>query len=137
MPPAATHAESARINLRIRALAAHLDRQEFNCCEMAMNAFFQRQANPFNRRGFGRTYVALADDGMMVVGFLTVSAWQAQAEKLPTHIRVPHGAAPVLSVGRLALDTRVQGLGIGQQLIAFALQQVICDNPLFDQKSQP
>lgn len=107
MPPAATHAESARINLRIMALAAHLDRQEFDWGEMALNAFLQRQANPFNRRSSGRTYVALADDGMMVVGFVTVSARQAQTEKLPAHIRLPYGTAPVLSVGRLALDTRV------------------------------
>ena len=74
---------------------------------------------------------------MMVVGFVTVSARQAQTEKLPAHIRLPYGTVPVLSVGRLALDTRVQGLGIGQQLMAFALQQVGRDNPFSDQKSQP
>jgi len=110
------------MTLRIGALAAHHDRHNFDCGEPALNAFLQRQANQLNRKGFGKTYVALADDGITVVGFVTVSAGQAQTEKLPVHLKLPRYPASVLRVGRLAVDIRAQGRGIGRQLMAFALQ---------------
>jgi len=110
------------MTLRIGALAAHHDRHNFDCGEPALNAFLQRQANQLNRKGFGKTYVALADDGITVVGFVTVSAGQAQTEKLPVHLKLPRYPASVLRVGWLAVDARAQGRGIGRQLMAFALQ---------------
>lgn len=110
------------MTLRIVALAAHHDRHNFDCGEPALNAFLQRQANQLNRKGFGKTYVALADDGVTVVGFVTVSAGQATTEKLPVHHKLPSYPATVLRVDRLAVDIRAQGRGIGQQLMAFALR---------------
>lgn len=113
------------MTLRIVALAEHHDRQRFDCGEPALNAFLQRQANQLNRKGFGKTYVALAHDGVTVVGFVTVSAGQAQPVQLPAHLKLPRDPAPVLRVGRLAVDTCAQGRGIGQQLMAIALQLAV------------
>ncbi|MBP9148040.1 MAG: GNAT family N-acetyltransferase [Rhodoferax sp.] len=110
------------MTLHIAALAAQHDRHNFDCGEPALNAFLQRQANQMNRKGFGKTCVALADDGVTVVGFVTVSAGQVQAVQLPEHHKLPRYPAPVLRVGRLAVDKRAQGRGLGQQLMAFALQ---------------
>lgn len=108
--------------LRIERLAARHQRAEFDCGVAALNEFLRRQAGQLSRRGFGKTYVALADDGITVVGFVTVSAGQTQTAKMPPHLKLPRYPAPLLRIGRLAVDRRCQGLGTGQQLMSFALQ---------------
>ena len=52
----------------IERLAAHHQRAGFDCGEPALNDFLQRQAGRIERRGFGKTYVALVEDGIQVVG---------------------------------------------------------------------
>ncbi len=108
--------------LRIERLAAHHQRGGFDCGEPALNEFLQRQAGQLGRRGFGKTYVALADDGLTVAGFLTLSAGQAETARLPTHLKLPRYPVPLLRIGRLGVDARQQGKGTGQQLMAFTLQ---------------
>lgn len=108
--------------LRIELLAAQHLRSGFDCGEPTLNEFLHRQASQLNRKGFGKTYVALAEDGFTVTGFVTLSAGQMQTRQLPPHLKLPRYPAPVLRVGRLAVATREQGRGIGQQLMAFALQ---------------
>ena len=107
---------------RIERLAAHHQRGTFDCGEPALNEFLFRQAGQMARKGFGKTYVALADDGLTVVGFVTLSAGQTQTSKLPPHLKLPRYPAPTLRIGRLAVDHRQRGKGTGQQLMSFALQ---------------
>ena len=107
---------------RIELLAPQHQRNGFDCGEPALNAFSQQQAGQQQRRGFGKTYVALADDGMQIVGFVTVSAGQVAVAQLPGSGKLPRHPAPILRIGRLAVDTTVQGQGIGQDLLAFALR---------------
>jgi GNAT superfamily N-acetyltransferase len=108
--------------IRIERLAAHHRRDGFDCDEPALNDFLRHQAGQLERRGFGKTYVALAQDGIQVLGFVTVSAGQIQAKQLSPHLKLPRYPAPVLRIGRLGVDQRQQGQGIGQQLMSFALQ---------------
>ncbi len=107
---------------RIERLAAHHVRADFDCGEDALNDFLRRQAGQLQRRGFGKTYVALADDAVTVTGFVSVSAGQIVTTQLPAALKLPRYAAPMLRVGRLAVDARYQRAGIGQDLLAFALQ---------------
>lgn len=108
--------------IRIERLAAHHQRGTFDCGEPALNEFLFRQAGQMARKGFGKTYVALADDGLTVVGFVTLSAGQTQTSQLPPHLKLPRYPAPILRIGRLAVDKQQQGQGTGQQLMSFALQ---------------
>lgn len=108
--------------IRIERLAAHHQRGAFDCGEPALNDFLYRQAGQLARKGFGKTYVALADDGLTVVGFVTLSAGQTQTSQLLPHLKLPRYPAPILRIGRLAVDHRQQGRGTGQQLMSFALQ---------------
>lgn len=108
--------------VRIERLAARHQRAGFDCGEPALNDFLQRQAGQMERRGFGKSYVALALDGIQVVGFVTLSAGQVESQKFPSHLKLPRYPAPTLRIGRLAVDRQQQGLGIGQHLMSFALQ---------------
>ena len=112
----------ARAPIAIERLAAHHQRARFDCGEPALNDFLQRQAGQIARRGFGKTYVALADDGIEVVGYVTVSAGQIQTRQLPPQLKLPRYRAPVLRIARLGVDQAQQGKGTGQHLLSFALQ---------------
>lgn len=107
---------------RIELLAERHVRDGFDCGEPALNDFLRRQAGQQQHRGFGKTYVALADDETTVVGFVTVCAGQVATEQLPPHLKLPRYPAPMLRIGRLAVDSRHQGQGIGRDLLSFALQ---------------
>jgi len=109
----------------IRLLNAEHRREGFDCGDAALNNFLLRQAGQQQRRGFGKTYVALAGDGVTVTGFVTVSAGQVATAVLPAQLKLPRYPAPMLRIGRLAVDVHHQGRGIGQNLLAFALHLAV------------
>jgi GNAT superfamily N-acetyltransferase len=105
----------------IEPLAAYHVREDFNCGEAALDDFLRRLAGQQQRRGFGKTYVALADDGETVAGFVTVSAGQLAMDSLPPTMKLPRYPVPVLRIGRLAVDARFQGQGVGKALLRSTL----------------
>lgn len=106
----------------IELLAAHHDRASFDCGEPALNQFLRQQAGQQQRKGLGKTYVALRGESPTVLGFVTVSAGQVAAAQLPPALKLPRYPVPILRIARLAVDARHQGQGIGQDLLAFALR---------------
>lgn len=109
----------------IQLLAAQHRREGFDCGDGALNEFLQRQAGQQQRRGFGKTYVALAEDGVTVIGFVTVSAGQVATTSLSAQSKLPRHPAPMLKIGRLAVDAHHQGKDIGQDLLAFTLRLAV------------
>jgi GNAT superfamily N-acetyltransferase len=109
----------------IQLLSKQHNRNGLNCGDAALNEFLQRQAGQPQRRGFGKTYVALAEDGATVIGYVTVSAGQIATAALPVQSKLPRHPAPILRIGRLAVDVRHQGKGSGQDLLAFALRLAV------------
>lgn len=107
---------------RIELLAAHHRRDGFDCGEPALNAFLQQQAGQLGKNGFGKTYVALAENGVQVLGCVCLSAGQVATQQLPAHLKLLRYPAPVLRKGRLGVDVRSQGAGVGRQLMSFAMQ---------------
>lgn len=65
--------------------------------------------------------MVLADNGIDIIGFVTVSVGQVEAQALPLQLKLPRHLAPMLRIGRLAVDKRAQAKGIGRELLAFAL----------------
>ncbi|MDD5389325.1 MAG: GNAT family N-acetyltransferase [Gallionellaceae bacterium] len=106
---------------RIELLNARHCRDGFDCGEPALNDFLLRLAGQQQRRGFGKTYVAVSEAGANVLGFVTVSAGQVATDQRPAHLKLPRYPVPMLRIGRLAVSRSHQGHGIGQDLLAFAL----------------
>lgn len=109
------------MGLRIEMLGVAHRRDGFDCGEPALNEFLSRLAGQQQRRGFGKTYVALAEDSVSIIGFVTLSAGQVATARLPATLKLPRYPVPVLRIGRLAVDTRHQGHGVGSGLLGFAL----------------
>lgn len=108
--------------LHLELLSSRHIRDHFDCGEPALNDFLRRQAGQQQRRGFGKTYVATDGESAEVLGCITVSAGQVATERLPPSLKLPRYPAPVLRIGRLAVDRRHQRQGIGGHLLAFALR---------------
>ncbi len=111
------------LEFQFRTLAAEDDRKKFCCGSIELDRFFQQYAgqNQF-RHHIGITYV-LVNKGT-IVGFVTVSAGEITTEKLPADIRcrLPEYPLPIMRIARLAIDKRVQGLGLGKKLLRASFQ---------------
>lgn len=105
---------------RIELLDGQHPRANFDCGVPALNEFLQRHAGQQQRRGIGKTWVAV-DEGLAVLGFVTVSAGGVSTATLPSTLKLPRYPVPIMRIGRLAVDLRHRGQGIGMDLLSFAL----------------
>jgi GNAT superfamily N-acetyltransferase len=105
--------------VEVRALARDDDRSGFSCGQADLDRFFEHYAgqNQFKLH-LSVTYVAILED--RIAGFATVAASSLERANLPNarqRRRLPSYPLPVLRLGRLGVDTRAQGLGIGKALL--------------------
>jgi predicted N-acetyltransferase YhbS len=108
--------------VEIRRLRASDDRSRFRSGDTDLDRFFHSYAgqNQF-RHHIGVTYVAI--EGGDVLAYLTVAPGGIEIDDLPAALRrgLPHYPLPVLRLARLAVDSKVRGRGLGQQLLRFGL----------------
>lgn len=112
---------------RLEALGKQHDRSNFSCGSSALDTYFQRQASQDTRRRVVRCFVAVENGTEQVAGFFTLSALSVRLDELPEERRrdVPrYPLVPAALIGRLAIDQRYQGEGLGGVLLADALLRV-------------
>ena len=117
--------KTAKAPFRVEPLDAQHDRKQFSCGTPALDNYFQSQVSQDVKRRVASCFVALtADDS--VAGFYTLAATSvvltdlpaSNAKKLPRYPLVP-----AVRMGRLAVSSAHQGLGLGAALLANALQR--------------
>lgn len=96
----------------------------FDCSIASLNEWLIRRALKNDLHGGSRTYVVC--DGKQVVGYYAVAAGSIAHEEAPGSIRrnMPD-PIPAIVLGRLAVDHRYQGAGIGQGLLRDALARAM------------
>ena len=109
--------------VEIRPLGRDDDRSDFSCGQADLDRFFEHYAgqNQFKLH-LAVTYVAVVVG--RIVGFATVAASSLERESLPSarlRRRLPAYLLSVLRLGRLGVDKRAQGLGIGKALLRHVL----------------
>ncbi|MBX3301191.1 MAG: GNAT family N-acetyltransferase [Nitrospira sp.] len=97
------------------------DRSQFDCGEASLNFYLQRYAGQHDRRGFGRTYVAISESSSTIRGYYTISSGSIAFETVPENL--PHHPVPIVLLGRLAVDQQSQGQGVGGLLLVDALRR--------------
>ncbi len=107
--------------------AAH-HRAAFSCGAPALDRYLTQQAGQDMRRGVARVFV-LCENGLLdVLGYYTLSATSIEYGDLPAEIarRLPrYPTLPALLLGRLSVDGRRQGQGLGQLLLSSALRRCL------------
>ncbi len=113
-------------------LKAEHDRPAFACGHAALDRYLHSQASQDVRRKVANCFVAIAADVGAIAGYYTLAAAslpfnelpEAQAKKLP---RYP--VLPAALIGRLAVDRRWRGTGLGGALLFDALMRAARAEP--------
>ena len=110
---------------RIAELRAGLDRALFNSGSAPLDRYFTQQVTQEIRRRIAACFVALTPDDQ-VAGFYTLASASVLLAELPTTIRqkLPrYPSVPAVCKGRLAIDLKFRGRGLGAALLADALDR--------------
>ncbi len=113
---------------QIEPLSERHIREGFDCSEESLNRFLLVYAGQNARRDISRTYVAVSQDSSVVSGYYTLSGGSVAIADFPEELarRLPQYPIPTIHLGRLAVDRRFHGKGLGGLLLIDALRRV-CD----------
>ena len=105
-------------------LDADHDQTQFCCGEPSLDHWLRNRAPQNEKSGASRTYVVCA--GGCVVGYYALAAGAVAHLEAMTRVRrnMPD-PVPVILIGRLAIDSRFQGRGIGADLLRDAVLRTL------------
>lgn len=112
---------------QIRPLDASINTENFQCDREPLDDYIRRYASQDVRRNVARVFVAVPEDmPQQLAGFFTLSAGSVSCSSLPASLarKLPRYPVPVALIGRLAVDVKFQGKGLGSILLADACQKV-------------
>ncbi len=96
------------------------DRETFKCSHIWLERYLHQQARQDGEKRVAATFVALIPPSLSVLGYYTLSASIVNASEIPAPMakNIPrYPQLPVTLLGRLAVDQRYQGQGLGQFLL--------------------
>lgn len=111
-----------------RPLDDTLSLDNFSCGNDILDGWLQHEARRAQHAGVARVTVwAPADTPNRVVAFYCVSPTQIVTQQtiLPRSASAGYSIVPAWLMGRLAVDTGYQGIGIGTQLMVDAVETVV------------
>jgi ribosomal protein S18 acetylase RimI-like enzyme len=118
----------AQLNFEIHLLDKRFARDDFDCGHDALNKFLKSSARQNQSAGANRTFVAIVagEKKKRVVGFYSQSMGQIDLSTLPVESqrKLPRHPVPVARMGRLAVDRKMKGHGLGGLLLADALKRI-------------
>jgi len=99
------------------------DRDAFYCGEQALNEFLRRHARKSHDLGGAKTFLAIDDgDDKTILGFYSLSHASVEYARTPEIVKrgLARHDVPGFRLARLAVDRKLQGQGIGGQLLLAA-----------------
>ena len=103
-------------------IGKHHDRGAFDCGDEVLNQFLHRHARQSHEKGGAKTYLAISKNNGRILGYYSLSPASIAYERTPEVIKrgLARHEVPVFRLGRLAVDSSVQGQGLGGQLLLAA-----------------
>ncbi len=112
---------------RIAPLDGQLDRSGFHSGSTPLDTYFQRQVSQDIKRRVTACFVALGAEGQ-IAGYYTLASASINLNDLPESIgkKLPrYPSVPAVRMGRLAVDERFKGCGLGGALLSNALRRIL------------
>ena len=109
---------------RIEALTPQHDRSKFSCGSEPLDRYFRQQVTQDARRRVTACFVAVAREGGALAGYYTLASASVALTDLPEDLagKLPrYPSVPAVRMGRLAVDQRFRGGGLGAAMLADAL----------------
>jgi ribosomal protein S18 acetylase RimI-like enzyme len=113
---------------RFELLDVTLDRTLFSCGENVLDRYFQTQATQDMRRRVAKCFLAIEAATGQVAAYYTLSAASISLVDLPADEakRLPrYPTLPAVRIGRLAVDQKFQGRGLGAALLMNATDRTL------------
>jgi len=113
---------------RLGPLGGEHERSLFHCGEDALDHYFKTQVTQDIRRHIANCFVAVEAGTSNVAAYYTISAASIPLVDLPPEEtkRLPrYPTVPAVRIGRLAVDQRFQGRGLGGALLADAASRTL------------
>jgi GNAT superfamily N-acetyltransferase len=100
------------------------DRADFCCGKGPLDDFLRAHVSQYERRGLGRTYVAVIGGTKKVCGYYTLASGAIPVAQLPPKVakKLPKHPIPAVLLGRLAVDQSAQRRGLGEDLLMDAFR---------------
>jgi GNAT superfamily N-acetyltransferase len=111
---------------QIVPLAAEHNRADFRCGSEPLEQYLRERANQDFKRYVATPFVLYDLDAERIAGYYTLAATGIQFEDLPAAMqkKLPrYPMVPAILLGRLAIDKRYQGQGLGAFLLVDALRR--------------
>lgn len=108
---------------RVEPLSGLLDRTSFDSGSEPLDRYFEQQVTQDVRRRVTSCFVAV-DKNQQIAGYYTLASTSVVLSDLPAAIvkKLPrYPSVPAVRMGRLAVDKRFKGKGLGGALLADAL----------------
>ncbi len=103
------------------------DRKDFDCGKGLLNNYLKNQAGQDVKRKLSACFVLAEKGTNRIKGYYTLSNNSIPLSCFPKHIQkklpVSYVSIPATLLGRLAIDTKFQGKGIGKILLIDALRR--------------
>ncbi len=119
------------LDFRIIPFDSNIDRDTFDSSIEPLNDYIKKYAKNNHLKGIGKTFL-LIDSSKNLAGYYTVSMAEILYDTLPEESRkkLPRYPIPAMRIGRLAVDKKYHGIGLGGRLLVDALNRAI---HLFDE----
>ncbi|HXB66091.1 MAG TPA: GNAT family N-acetyltransferase [Solirubrobacteraceae bacterium] len=113
------------MSYRVKPFSDGDDLESFDCGHAALNAWLRKHPRRATRQGT-RKYLLIEDNTEAVVGYFALAPHLVERDALPRSAgRGAPSRIPAILLGKLALDARLQGQGIGAELLTQALVMII------------
>lgn len=101
------------------------DRTSFDCGNASLNDWLATKLGQFEKRDLARTYVLVEQGQTVIRGYYALSNHTIAYEALPEDQAkgMPYIDMPDVLIGRLAIDSAVQGQRLGEFLLLDALRR--------------
>ncbi|KOF02431.1 GCN5 family acetyltransferase [Roseivirga seohaensis subsp. aquiponti] len=100
---------------------------DFSCGKELLDSYLHKQANQDIKRKLSACFVITETETSLIKGYYTLSNSSVPLEFIPDHIqkKLPrsYDSIPTTLLGRLAIDNRFQGQGIGKLILIDALKR--------------
>jgi predicted N-acetyltransferase YhbS len=103
------------------------DKSSFDCGKPQLNNYLKKYAFQNQQKRYSITCVTTLKNSKEIIGYYCTSASSIEFANIPDSLtkKLPKYPAPVMLIGQLAVDRKMQGKGLGKVLLMHALSRAV------------
>lgn len=103
-------------NYHYEKLSPMHDLTKFSCGVDDLDEFLKKDALKQQDNNLNVTYLAVWEDE--ILGYVSILADKVECKKIDKNIPTKYPDYPAIKIGRLAIDERYKGIGLGNEILA-------------------